>query len=248
MMGTNSVERIALRFSYEETAALLKLLGHEELPGTRIRAATPGRATVDSLTDAGIVLPCGEHILVDRAAALIFNTAAGSRRFVRAEGSDGAALLFQVGDLVLQLLIQRIQPLEHALRLGNVPFGALVGSRGRRRRACAFCCLPALAPAVRSRLARARLFGLRGVRRARLLHAAGRRVHVVQHAADVLQREPQRREPLDAQHAHQVLDAVGAVAVFVAWGIGQQAYGTVMAQRAHGHAAVSYTHLTLPTT
>lgn len=75
MMGTNNVERIALRFSYEETAALLKLLGHEELPGTRIRAATPGRATVDSLTDAGIVLPCGEHILVDRAAALIFNTA-----------------------------------------------------------------------------------------------------------------------------------------------------------------------------
>ena len=125
MKQKNSVERIAFRFSHEEAAALLKLLDYERLPGTAVCAALPDTATVESLTDAGVVLPCGEHILVDRVAALIFNAAAASGRYLRVEGDAGTALLYKSEKLCVlvedmgsgQLLLEPVKDMETAMPL-----------------------------------------------------------------------------------------------------------------------------------
>ena len=74
----NGVERIAWRFTKGELKSLLTLLGRTELPGTAIRAGMPDTETLEALTEAGIVLYCGERVLVDRAPARVLDEAAGS--------------------------------------------------------------------------------------------------------------------------------------------------------------------------
>ena len=61
----NGVERIAWRFTKGELKSLLTLLGRTELPGTAIRAGMPDTETLEALTEAGIVLYCGERVLVE---------------------------------------------------------------------------------------------------------------------------------------------------------------------------------------
>ena len=72
--------------------------------------------------------------------------------------------------------------------------------------------------------------GLRGAHTRRI----GRvRIHIVHHAPDTLERESQRRESPDAQHARKVLRAVVAVAVRAARRLGKKPDGVVVAQRAY---------------
>ena len=73
----NGVERIAWRFTKGELKSLLTLLGRTELPGT------------------GIVLYCGERVLVDRVPARVLDEAAGSACFLRLEAEGSVALLYR---------------------------------------------------------------------------------------------------------------------------------------------------------
>ena len=91
----NGVERIAWRFTKGELKSLLTLLGRTELPGTAIRAGMPDTETLEALTEAGIVLYCGERVLVDRAPARVLDEAAASARFLRLEAEGGVALLYR---------------------------------------------------------------------------------------------------------------------------------------------------------
>ena len=59
------------------------------------------------------------------------------------------------------------------------------------------------------------------------------RVHLLDHLADAVERETERREPFHAQEAREIFRAVVAVAVLAAWRFGQQPDGVVVAQRAH---------------
>ena len=91
----NGVERIAWRFTKGELKSRLTLLGRTELPGTAIRAGMPDTETLEALTEAGIVLYCGERVLVDRAPARVLDEAAASARFLRLEAEGGVALLYR---------------------------------------------------------------------------------------------------------------------------------------------------------
>ena len=91
----NGVERIAWRFTKGELKSLLTLLGRTELPGTAIRAGMPDTETLEALTEAGIVLYCGERVLVDRARRASLTRAAASARFLRLEAEGGVALLYR---------------------------------------------------------------------------------------------------------------------------------------------------------
>ena len=91
----NGVERIAWRFTKGELKSLLTLLGRTELPGTAIRAGMPDTETLEALTEAGIVLYCGERVLVDRVPARVLDEAAGSACFLRLEAEGGVALLYR---------------------------------------------------------------------------------------------------------------------------------------------------------
>lgn len=91
----NGVERIAWRFTKGELKSLLTLLGRTELPGTAIRAGMPDTETLEALTEAGIVLYCGERVLVDRVPARVLDEAAGSACFLRLEAEGSVALLYR---------------------------------------------------------------------------------------------------------------------------------------------------------
>lgn len=133
-MNAENIERIAYRFTEQEIAALLKLMNAAALPGTGVTAAEPSEATVSSLVESGIVLPCGERTFVDRTISLVLMNAARNARFLRAEAGEKRVVLY-VGTEMCVLLeengqgILTIEPLQN-FRAAREPFMTAVGDMG----------------------------------------------------------------------------------------------------------------------
>lgn len=98
-MSIERVDRIAFRFTCNELAALLKLMGLPALPGIDVEPSDPQTATAESLVESGIVMICGERTLVDQTVGVVLKNAAMSRVRLTAKGGNGRAALLCGGQM-----------------------------------------------------------------------------------------------------------------------------------------------------
>ena len=117
-MNAEKVDRIVYRFTRREIAALLRLMGAEDLPGTTVKAALPSDQTALSLVESGIIMPLGEKTFVDGTISLIMRTACQAKRYLAAKSPAGYAALY-CGEHILVLIEEpiigpmRIEPLRN---------------------------------------------------------------------------------------------------------------------------------------
>lgn len=135
-MSVERLERLILRFTPAEAAALLKLMGLEELPGLSVWAEYPQEETVERLVRSGVVTPCGEKTLVDRTVSWVLRTAAQSARYLAAvHGETGAALYVGERFCVLaektNTAILRVEPIQN-LQVARPIWDSAVRSLGNR--------------------------------------------------------------------------------------------------------------------
>lgn len=90
-----SAEHVGYRFSREELAALKLLLSLPAIRGLNLPELdeTDYHSAVQSLTDAGVVMPAGEKMGVDRLSAVIV-TAMSGRRCLRLHSEGRDTLLY----------------------------------------------------------------------------------------------------------------------------------------------------------
>lgn len=137
-MRPERVDRISFRFTRGELAALLKLMGLQELRDTSVQAADPESSAVQSLIESGIVMSCGERTFVDGTISLVLKNAAlsGSRLTVR--GPESSLVLYR-GERMYVLVeesgeLVTLEPLQD-LTMASGPFAAAAGRLGNEVRA-----------------------------------------------------------------------------------------------------------------
>ena len=94
-MTIERLDRIAFRFTHAELAALLMLMDLPALPAASVKPAIPTSGTVESLIESGIVMICGERILVDNTVALVLRNAAQSERCLVVQDAADRLILYR---------------------------------------------------------------------------------------------------------------------------------------------------------
>lgn len=96
-------EHIGYRFGRDELAALKLLLELPALPGLNLPtlSETDYHTAIQSLTEAGAVLPAGDQMCVDRLSALLVTAATKSPRSLRLSSGVRDTLLYRTRVLCL---------------------------------------------------------------------------------------------------------------------------------------------------
>lgn len=135
-MSMERLDRLILRFTPAEAAALLKLMGLEELPGLSVRAEYPQKETVERLVRSGVVMPCGPKTLVDRTVSGVVRAAAQSTWYLAADAGNSRAVMY-AGKRFFVLVqrtntaILRVEPIQN-LQAAQPIWDGAVRSLGNR--------------------------------------------------------------------------------------------------------------------